>query len=225
MLEAVLFDVIGTTVVENDPNTIMNCFEKAFQDIGAFFPAEFVRSNRGKDKSEMISLVIEKQGLQRSLIPKVFASFQLNVENRVDNFVAHPAANELFKFLKSNRIKIGLGTGLSRRIFKAIANASGLDLKSVDYVSTLSEMTQPRPDPEMIFHMMRKLKISRKNSFLKIGDTVADIEEGKNAGVLTAVVLAGTQPEDILRSQGADFVFNDLSELKKILVASTSNLA
>jgi phosphonatase-like hydrolase len=224
MLEAVLFDVIGTTVIEKDPNTIMNCFEKAFRDNGVLFAQEFVRSHRGKDKSEMISLVIEKQGLQRSLIRKVFESFQVNVENSVENFVAHPAANDLFKFLKSSGIKVGLGTGLSRRIFNAIVNASGLDLKSVDYMATLSEMSQPRPDPEMIFHMMRKLKVSTKDVFLKIGDTVADIEEGKNAGVMTAVVLAGTQSDNLLREQNPDFVFTDLGELKNILISTPNKL-
>jgi HAD superfamily hydrolase (TIGR01549 family) len=163
--------------------------------------------------------VIEKQGLQRSLIRTVFESFQVNVENSLENFVAHPAANEIFKFLKSSGVKVGLGTGLSRRIFKAIVNTSGLDLKSVDYMATPSEMSQPRPDPEMIFHMMKKLKVSSKRTFLKIGDTAADIQEGKNAGVVTAVVLAGTQSENLLRAQNPDFVFNDLGDLKNILIS------
>ena len=53
-IEAVLFDIIGTTVKEKDPNTIMNCLEKAFLDHDVKFDTAFVRSNRGKDKIEMI---------------------------------------------------------------------------------------------------------------------------------------------------------------------------
>jgi len=52
---------------------------------------------------------------------------------------------------------------------------------------------------------------------LKVGDTVADIQEGKNAGVLTAVLLSGTQDEVTLIKQNPDFVLHKLTDLIEIL--------
>ncbi|MGZ8518400.1 MAG: HAD family hydrolase [Chitinophagaceae bacterium] len=42
----------------------------------------------------------------------------------------------------------------------------------------------------MILDMLKKFSL-QKEQFLKVGDTVADILEGKNAGVKTAAILSG----------------------------------
>ncbi len=69
----------------------------------------------------------------------------------------------------------------------------------------------------MIQEMMRLLNITDGKMVLKVGDTVSDIEEGKNAGVNTAVILSGTQPEEQLRAARPDFVIDRLSEIKLII--------
>ena len=76
-IKAVLFDVIGTTVKEDDPNVIMKCFEKAFTDNHILFNAELIKANRGKDKIEMINLVIKKEGLSIDYTVKVYNSFKI----------------------------------------------------------------------------------------------------------------------------------------------------
>lgn len=64
---------------------------------------------------------------------------------------------------------------------------------------------------------MEKLMIKDKEKVLKIGDTVIDIQEGKNAGVITAGVLTGTQKRDELEKFKPDYIFNDITEIKSII--------
>ena len=86
-----------------------------------------------------------------------------------------------------------------------------------DYIGIAEEIGTGRPEPEMIFDMMRSLGTADAGAFLKVGDTQADIREGKNAGVRTAVILSGTQDGVMLRSEKPDYILESLEEIKAIL--------
>jgi pyrophosphatase PpaX len=68
----------------------------------------------------------------------------------------------------------------------------------------------------MIFDMMNRYGLT-KSEVLKVGDTTADIQEGKNAGTYTAAILSGTQDEKEILKEQPDFVIRKLSELKTLI--------
>jgi phosphonatase-like hydrolase len=214
-IKAVLFDVIGTTVVE-EKNAIINCFEKAFHDYGFSLDAELVQANRGRDKKEMIELIVAKQKLPSDTTDKIYQSFLENVEKNLDRFTPRDGAAELFLYLRKQSIKIGLGTGLSGDLLRKIVNHIGWSLDQFDYIGIPEGAIRSRPHPDMIFDMMRKLHL-QPIEVLKVGDTLADIQEGKNAQVKTAVILAGTQPDNVLKDQNPDFIIRSLSEIKQLI--------
>ncbi len=49
-----------------------------------------------------------------------------------------------------------------------------------------------RPYPYMIFENLKSLEISSVENVIKIGDTISDIKEGKNAGVISVGVIEGS---------------------------------
>lgn len=49
-----------------------------------------------------------------------------------------------------------------------------------------------RPYPYMIFRNMEELNVSAVDKVIKVGDTISDIREGKNAGVFTIGILEGS---------------------------------
>lgn len=49
-----------------------------------------------------------------------------------------------------------------------------------------------RPYPYMVFRNMEALGISSVSEIAKVGDTVSDIKEGKNAGAFTIGVVEGS---------------------------------
>jgi phosphoglycolate phosphatase-like HAD superfamily hydrolase len=66
----------------------------------------------------------------------------------------------------------------------------------------------------MIFLAMDKLGISDPSAVGKIGDTIADIEEGLNAGCgMSAGITTGAQTAEQLRTANPTHVFNSLEEV------------
>ena len=64
---------------------------------------------------------------------------------------------------------------------------------------------------------MGKLDIQNAGEVLKVRDTVADIQEGKNAKAITAVILSSTQPKEILLQENLDIVLTSLLGIKKVV--------
>jgi len=65
----------------------------------------------------------------------------------------------------------------------------------------------------MIHEAMQRLGVVDARQVVKIGDTVVDIHEGKNAGVWTIAVLTGSQTEDQLRAAKPDYILPSIREL------------
>jgi phosphoglycolate phosphatase-like HAD superfamily hydrolase len=68
----------------------------------------------------------------------------------------------------------------------------------------------------MINAAMEKCNVKIKNKVLKVGDTVVDIFEGKNAGVLTAAVLTGTQKKSDLEKFEPDYIIDSIKDIKTL---------
>ena len=217
MIKAVLFDLIGTTVSETDPEIINNCFEKAFSDNNIPVDTSLIKKDRGKDKRLIITNVLKFQQLSLSHVQDIYTSFKKNVLTNINKFIENNGAKEIFLYLQDRNIKLGIGTGLERDIFTEIFYRLNWNNIHFDYIGIGSETGRGRPYPDMIFDMMNKLSVLDKGEFLKVGDTVADIEEGKNAKVLTAVILSGTQSKDDLLNAAPDYVLNSLIDIKKIV--------
>jgi phosphonatase-like hydrolase len=217
MFQAVLFDVIGTTVKENG-DIILAAFEKAFTPFINQFDLQIVRMHRGKDKRVMITEILKQHGYPASLVEQVYQLFKENVEENLDSFSENEGVAEIFDYIKRQKIKLGIGTGLERDIFEKVYTKLKWSQYKFDYIGIAREVGTTRPQPDMIFDMMKKLGLNEKAGFLKVGDTIADIQEGKNAGVFTAAMLSGSQRKEDLEKEYPDFLIESLSELNRILI-------
>lgn len=217
MIKAVLFDVIGTTILEKDPTTVVRCVDDAFQDYGIVVDRNLIQANRGREKVAMISTLVNELHLDPELVPKIYDSFCIHLEKNLYNFVPQQDAMETFEWLKSLRLHIGIGTGLSPDLLEMILRHVQWRKEYFDFVGYPTDKIRGRPYPDMIHAMMKTLGLSAPQEILKIGDTVSDIEEGKNAGTKTAVLLSTSQPHHVLMDAQPDFVCTSLSELRKII--------
>jgi len=215
-IKAVLFDMIGTTVIEKDPSLITSCFVDAFNDHSIGIERSTIKAHRGKDKRVMVGTVLSEKGLSLTLTESILQSFQNHLQSSLDNFGKNEGADEIIAYLKDRKILVGLGSGLSRDMFEAILDHVGWNEADFDYVGIAEEIGKSRPDPAMLFDVMRKLNI-RSDELLKVGDTVADVQEGKNAKVKTVAILSGTQGEKEIVDAGPDFIIRSLIEIKKIV--------
>lgn len=215
-VKSVLFDFIGTTVIEKDPSLILSCFGNAFSDHGIDVDLSFLRAHRGRDKSEMIDLALQQQKKPLHLRFEILRSFKEHFRNNLSNFRENDHLEDVVMFLKKRKVRIGIGTGLTRDIFQVLLEHFQWERFGFDYISTAEEAGRGRPHPDMIIDMMVKLHLNNYQ-FLKVGDTVADIEEGRNANVMTAALLSGTQDPTLLRNCNPDYILNSLADLKQIV--------
>lgn len=217
MIRGVLFDFIGTIVMEKDPATINRCFKQAFADHGILVNDEFIKTNRGKDKKDVISHALREHKTAASSVNAILNSLKIHIEKSLDNFYDADGAKEIVRWCKQNGKVTGVGSGLPRDTFGKIFYHLGWDSAGFDYIGIAGEIGKGRPDPDMLLDMMAKHQLSPDN-FLKVGDTVADIQEGKNANVLTVAILSGTQDEKMIREQRPDHIIRSLPELEGILL-------
>lgn len=113
-----------------------------------------------------------------------------------------PGAIELINSLKSQGIKVGTTTGYVEDIMNNIlphTSAAGL---LPDSMVSSSEVSAGRPAPWMIYLNCEIMNVYPLRQMVKIGDTVADIQEGKNAGVWTIGLTKsgnelGLSPEEV----------------------------
>ncbi|HLG40723.1 MAG TPA: HAD family hydrolase [Chitinophagaceae bacterium] len=223
MIRAVIFDVIGTTVRETKPNIILDCLQKAFARHKTEVDRHFLKQQRGKDKRVMIREVLSWQNLPADMENSIYSSFKENIRNNVTGFSENEGVGEVFSFLKKLYIKIGIGTGLERDLFNMIFDHLHWEKYEFDYTGICAETGRSRPHPDMIIEMMNKFFL-KPNEVLKVGDTIADIQEGKNAGVRTAVLLSGTQEVKDLLKHSPDFVLNSLVEIKNLSIFNAAGL-
>jgi len=84
---------------------------------------------------------------------------------------------------------------------------------------TASDVNKGRPSPDMILLAMEKLHIINPNSVVKVGDSIVDIMEGKNAGCgINIGVTTGAQNEEMLLMAAPDFVIHGLDEILPIVL-------
>lgn len=151
-----------------------------------------------------------------------------------------PGVVETVMTLREQGIKIGSTTGYTSQMMEqVIPRAAELGYQA-DCVVTPDVTGASRPTPFMLFECMRRLNVYPPQAVVKVGDTVVDILEGKNAGTWTVGILTGSnllgltqqeyedmaadelerrkqQAAERYREAGADFVIDSIRELPAVI--------
>jgi len=118
-----------------------------------------------------------------------------------------------FKQLKAAGIKISLDTGYPPNIQQGLVEKLGFD-KIVDAYVSSYQVAEGRPFPYMIYRLMERTGVMDVKRVCKVGDSVRDIEEGRNAGCgLVVGVLSGADSYEDFMAAGADLVCNNVTDL------------
>ncbi|MDR2390342.1 MAG: phosphonoacetaldehyde hydrolase [Planctomycetota bacterium] len=105
---------------------------------------------------------------------------------------AIPGAIEAVAMWRSLGIKVAAATGYTRPMADLVLAAAERQGLAFDFSCCAAETPAGRPAPWMIYHCMEAADAYPPATVLKIGDTIADVEEGTNAGVWTVgVAMSG----------------------------------
>ena len=109
---------------------------------------------------------------------------------------------ETVETLRGMGIKIGSTTGYTDEMMEIVAAAAATKGYKPDcWFSPDSVDRKGRPNPYMIFRNMQFLGLTDVRRVMKVGDTVSDIREGKNAGLFTVGVIEGSSAMGLSREE------------------------
>lgn len=217
-IELLVLDMAGTTIDED--NVVYKTLMKAVNDYGYNVSLEKVLlSCAGMEKLEAISSLLREIGGNEEDAAAIFENFSDQLKTAYQNLEVKPI-NGVENFLVKMRAqdkKIVLNTGYTSEIALQLLEKLGWKENThFDALITADDVSASRPSPEMILLAMKKFNIQEPEKVLKAGDSVIDIEEGKNAGCgVTVAVLSGAQSKAELEKSNPDYIFNTISEAER----------
>jgi len=222
MIKMVVFDMAGTVLNEN--NVVYKTLRKAINEAGFDFTLDEVLAHgAGKEKLQAIKSILDvyAQKQDDKLADEIYNHFIVYLEEAYNTLEILPQDNaeDLFSELKEKEVLVVLNTGYNTETAQTLIDKLGWE-KGVQYDSlvTATDVEHNRPDPDMIWLAMERFGITNAHEVAKVGDSIVDIEEGKNAGCsLNVGITTGAHTFDQLQSANPDHIINNLLELLPLL--------
>jgi phosphonatase-like hydrolase len=236
-IEMIMFDLSGTTV--EDDTGVRDCLYKAAVEFNLNTSPDEILQNMGTNKIHLYQFLIARDRGQdidirdfekikdpdtHAAAVEVFDRYQeIMVDHYRTNVREVPGAADVFRWCHENGIKVATDTGFHRVVVDAIMEGLGwvkdglVDL-AVDVEHVPGEIG--RPAPFMLFYAMTKLNIQSVHNVIKVGDTPADMLEGRNAGVRGVVgVMSGPRPVTAWGKYWHTHVIESVAELPQLIEA------
>jgi phosphonoacetaldehyde hydrolase len=205
-LKAVILDWAGTTV-DYGSFAPTAAFIKVFERKGVKIDIEHARAPMGlmkKDHLRAISRLapvaerwqeVHGRPCMEEDIDAMFLEFvPLQIECLAEYAGIIPGTLEAVKELHNLGMKIGSTTGYTREMMEVLVPEAGNKGYEPDAWVAASDVPAGRPFPWMCYQNAIKLQVSPLEAYVKIGDTLVDIEEGLNAGMWTiGLALSGNE--------------------------------
>ncbi|MGC4102622.1 phosphonatase-like hydrolase [Ferruginibacter sp.] len=222
MIKMVVFDMAGTTVDED--NIVYKTLHKVIN--GAGFAVSFeqvLADGAGKEKLTAIKDIIKTTGkdADETTTAALYDHFLQELAFAYHDFELKPqdGAAEVFEELRKRSVQVVLNTGYNRETAVGILERlNWQEGKEFDELITAADVTNNRPHPDMILLAMQRSGITDAKEVAKVGDSIIDIEEGKNAGCgLSIGITTGAHTYKQLASAQPNNIIHHLQELLALI--------
>jgi phosphonatase-like hydrolase len=222
-IELIVFDMAGTTVSEG--GAVYRCLRDTLAANGLDVSAADVHEVKGMDKYEALRILIEKSAMREELLPGIGAIHEDFVERMIEFYRGDPSvgeipgASDVFRRLRRAGVKVALNTGFSREIAQTLIDRLNWERDElIDASVTSDEVERGRPHPDMIRSLMLRLSVTDSQRIAKVGDTPADLLEGRNSGCgLVVGVTGGSSSREQLERFPHDHLIGSVADLPELL--------
>jgi phosphonoacetaldehyde hydrolase len=255
-----MLDWAGTTVDHGSRAPVL-ALQALFAQRGITLSVEDARRDMGLLKRDHIQAILALPDLRarwsevtgsepaEADVHSLSAEFgPLQIEIVAEHSRLIPGVAETVGNWQSQGIRVGSSTGYTRQMLAPVlAQAIGNGYRP-DASVCPDEVPAGRPAPWMLMKNAQILNVYPPSACVKIGDTVVDIEEGRNAGMWTIGLtrtgnLVGLDEEQwahlpetkqmdrlrgaerVLRMAGADYVAEDLASCDEVLAEIEARLS
>lgn len=251
-LRALVFDWAGTTV-DFGSLAPVRTLQKVFEQFGVPVTESETRRDMGLPKRDHLAAILSIERVQAAwqdsyhrapiefdtaTLYECFVPLQFECLAQYST-VIH-GVRQAVERARSRGLRIGSTTGYTRAMLDTLLASSTREGFTPECSVTPEEVGAGRPLPFMIFENAIRLRVYPLGAIAKIGDTVADIHEGLNAGAWSIGVAAtgnmvGLSKHDLdalpeadraerlraarerLQQAGAHYVIDTLDELEDVL--------
>lgn len=247
-IQMVVFDWAGTTVdyASSAPSVV---FDRVFSEAGIHLTKEEINRPMGMEKRAHIRQLLScesgsSQWMQvygrpwsEEDVDQLYEKFETMLYSVVAEYSEPiPGVVETVEKLREQGLKIGSTTGYTSKMMEQVIPRAAQLGYQADCVVTPDVTGAGRPTPFMLLECMRQMNCYPPRTVVKVGDTVVDIAEGKNAGAWSIGILAGSnllglsreeyekmgseelekrksETAEIYRQAGADIVIESIYDL------------
>jgi phosphonoacetaldehyde hydrolase len=205
-LKAVLLDWAGTTM-DYGCNAPAVVFQDVFKRKGVAITIEEAREPMGAHKMVHIRQIAQNEGVARRWqqvhgkkpteadVEEIFKDFvPRQLKCLADYADLIPGTLETIAAMRKRGLKIGSTTGYTGEMMDILQDEAKRRGYAPDSTVCATQVPAGRPHPYMCFQNAILLQTYPLEAYVKIGDTLPDIEEGLNAGMWT-IGLAKTGNE------------------------------
>lgn len=229
MIELAVFDMAGTTV--DDHGIVYIALQDAVEETGTAVATADLQEWMGADKVSAITALM-KLGGQKPEEERVAAAFARFREILAERYAANPpvalpGVATAIATLRERGIKVALTTGFDDEVAYPLlellgwAVGAGTDT-TIDAVVTTSDVVAGRPAPYMIHRAMEKTGVLDVRKVLAAGDTVVDVQAGRNAGAISVGVLTGKLNREQLAAHSHDYVLAGVVDVPGLVEAQSA---
>ena len=252
-INCVILDWAGTTV-DYGSFAPVDAFITAFKSVGLSPTLEETREPMGLAKKTHIELMMkgerlsamwkEISGREYSMedIEDIYRNFESALFKGLSIFTDPlPGVLDTVDKLRSMGMSIGSTTGYTKAMMDVVVPEAKKKGYSPDCMICPDDTGGTgRPAPYMLWQNVEKLGIPSINEVIKVGDTAADMQEGRNAGCLSVGVIKGSsmlglsegellkhsdskreklfsQVKRKYKKAGADYVIEDITVLPELI--------
>lgn len=253
MVEAVIFDWAGTTV-DYGCFAPVQAFIETFKAAGVEPTVQETREPMGMLKIDHIRTMLKMDRIAAEWervhgaapceddVHALYEPYEKRLLSILHNFASpKPHVLDAVAQIRQMGIRLGSTTGYNDKMMAIVAPAAREAGYEPDFMITPDAVGgHGRPYPYMMFRNMEALGVTDARRAVKVGDTVSDIREGKNAGCISIGVVEGSsemamaqeqfdalcdddkaaareQASSVFHAAGADAVINTFAELPALL--------
>lgn len=226
--DGIIFDWAGTTV-DYGCFAPVKAFIEAFEHYGITPTLEEVRKPMGMLKIDHIRTMLSMDRIAKAWeerynrpwteedVKEVYLLSESKILEIVQNYgEPKPYVVETVKALRDMGLKIGSTTGYTDEMMALVVpKAKEQGYEPDCWFSPDATGQKGRPYPYMIFRNMEALGLMDVSRVIKVGDTVSDIKEGKNAGMVSVGVIEGSSVMGLTKEEYESLNEKDKAEADK----------
>ena len=221
-IKAVIFDWAGTTIDYGCFAPIKG-FIGGFKSIGVEITSKMAREPMGLSKidhTRAIASMLSKPISEKQIL-NAYKAFEKILFTDIKKYCdVKDFVNETVNILREKEIKIGSTTGYTSAMMELVIPKAAEQGYSPDFCITPDQTVKGRPYPYMIWNNFMQFGITDPREAVKVGDTVADIEEGKSAGCWTVGIIMGSSELGLSREEVKALSEQELNDRKTSARAS-----